>query len=161
MSGRAMLDAMVAGERTPRTLADLAKGKLVKKKPALIEALTGQFEDHHARLLRVLQSTVDHLTAQIDELDRLIARMLEEITTPPGSTSTGDEAAAVSARTLAEKLDAVPGIGLATAWIIPAEIGADMSRFPTLERVMSWAKLCPRTIQSVRSEEHLGAGRAG
>jgi hypothetical protein len=65
MSGRAMLDALVAGERNPRTLADLAKGTLVKKKPALIEALTGQFEDHHARLLRVLLGTVDHLTAQL------------------------------------------------------------------------------------------------
>ncbi|WP_228396724.1 IS110 family transposase [Streptomyces sp. RB17] len=148
MSGRAMLDAMIAGERNPRTLADLAKGNLIKKKPALIEALTGQFEDHHARLLRVLLSTVDHLTAQIDELDRLIARTLEEITTPPGSTATGEEAAAVSARTLAEKLDAVPGIGPATAQIILAEIGADMSRFPTPEHLVSWAKLCPRTIQS-------------
>ncbi|CBG68622.1 MULTISPECIES: transposase [Streptomyces] len=107
------------------------------------------------------QSTVDHLTAQIDELDRLIARTLEEITTPPGSTSTGDEAAALSARTLPEKLDAVPGIGLATARILLAEIGADTSRFPTLERLVSWAKLCPRTIRSVQREEHLGAGRAG
>lgn len=148
MSGRAMLDAMVAGERNPRTLADLAKGSLVKKKPALIEALTGQFEDHHAHLLRVLLSTVDHLTTQIDELDQLIASTLEEITTPPGGTGTGDEAAAVSARILVEKLDVVPGIGPATAQIILAEIGADMSRFPTPEHLVSWAKLCPRTIQS-------------
>jgi transposase len=148
MSGRAMLDAMVAGERNPRTLADLAKGNLVKKKPALIEALTGQFEDHHARLLRVLLSTVNHLTTQIGELDRLITRTLEEITTPPGSTVARDEVAGVSARTLAQKLDAVPGIGPTTAQIILAEIGADMSRFPTPEHLVSWAKLCPRTIQS-------------
>lgn len=63
MSGRAMLDTMVAGERNPRTLAELAKDNLVKKKLVLVEALTGQFEDHHARPLRVLLSTVDHLTA--------------------------------------------------------------------------------------------------
>ncbi|MFF1606107.1 IS110 family transposase [Streptomyces mirabilis] len=149
MSGRAMLDALVAGERNPRTLADLAKGNLVKKKPALIEALTGQFEDHHARLLRLLLGTVDHLTAQLGELDRLIARTLEEITTPPDRSGTGSEpATTVSARALAEKLDAVPGIGPATAQIILAEIGADMSRFPTPEHLVSWAKLCPRTIQS-------------
>lgn len=54
----------------------------------------------------------------------------------------------MSARVLAEKLDAVPGIGPATAQIILAEIGADMSRFPTPEHLVSWAKLCPRTIQS-------------
>ncbi|WP_312870421.1 IS110 family transposase [Streptomyces himalayensis] len=148
MSGRAMLDAMVAGERNPRSLADLAKGNLVKKKPALIEALTGQFEDHHARLLHVLLGTVDHLTAQIQELDRLIARTLEEITTPHDSTAGNSSTDSVNARVLAEKLDAVPGIGPATAQIILAEIGADMSCFPTPEHLVSWAKLCPRTIQS-------------
>lgn len=148
MSGRAMLDAIVAGERNPRTLADLARGNLVKKKPALIEALTGQFEDHHARLLQVLLGTVDHLTAQIAELDRHIARTLEEITAPPDRPADNASRDAVTARVLAEKLDAVPGIGPATAQIILAEIGADMSRFPTPEHLASWAKLCPRTIQS-------------
>ncbi|MFD7474561.1 IS110 family transposase [Streptomyces sp. NPDC059837] len=149
MSGRAMLDALVAGERNPRTLADLAIGNLVKKKPALIEALTGQFEDHHARLLRLLLGIGDHLTAQLGEFDRLIARTLEEITTPPDRSGTGSEpATTVSARALAESLDAVPGIGPATAQIILAEIGADMRRFPTPEHLVSWAKLCPRTIQS-------------
>ncbi|MET7609467.1 IS110 family transposase, partial [Streptomyces avermitilis] len=146
-SGRAMLDALVAGERTPRVLADLARGSLVRKKAALIEALTGQFEDHHARLLRVLLGTVDHLTAQIQELDRLIAHTLEEITTPHGPEAELC-AGGASARALAEKLDAVPGIGPTTAQIILAEIGADMSRFPTPEHLVSWAKLCPRTIQS-------------
>ncbi|MEV5083912.1 IS110 family transposase, partial [Streptomyces sp. NPDC056159] len=150
-SGRAMLDALVAGERNPRALAELAQGSLVKKKAALAEALTGQFEDHHARLLCVLLGTVDHLTAQINELDRLIAQTLEEITTPhDGPAGTGTEPATdgVTARALAERLDAVPGIGPATAQIILAEIGTDMSRFPTPNHLVSWAKLCPRTIQS-------------
>lgn len=146
-SGRAMLDALVAGERNPRALAELAQGSLVKKKAALAEALTGQFEDHHARLLGVLLSTVDHLTGQIHELDRLIAQTLEEISTPDDGSGT-EPSSAVSARVLAEKLDAVPGIGPPTAQIILAEIGADMSRFPTPEHLVSWAKLCPRTIQS-------------
>ncbi|MFI6289356.1 IS110 family transposase [Streptomyces sp. NPDC051018] len=149
LSGRAMMDAMVAGERNPRALAELARGSLVKKKTALAEALTGQFEDHHARLLGVLLASVDHLTAQIRELDQLIAETLEEITTPPGATGTeGKPATAVSAQVLAERLDAVPGIGPTTAQIILAEIGADMSRFPTPEHLVSWAKLCPRAIQS-------------
>ncbi|MFG3403628.1 IS110 family transposase [Streptomyces sp. NPDC048142] len=149
LSGRAMMDAMVAGERNPRALAELAQGSLVKKKALLVEALTGQFEDHHARLLGVLLATVDHLTTQVHELDRLIARTLAEITTPHDGTGADDEPAApVSARVLVERLDAVPGIGPTTAQTIVAEIGADMSRFPTPEHLASWAKLCPRTIQS-------------
>lgn len=144
LSGRAMMNAMVAGERNPRALAELAQGSLVKKQEALAEALTGQFEDHHARLLGVLLSTVDHLTAQIHELDRLIAQTLKEITTPPDGAGSGDEpATAVSALVLAERLDAVPGIGPTTAQIILAEIGADMSRFTTPERLVSWATCAP------------------
>lgn len=84
-SGRAMLDALVAGERNPRALAELTQGSLVNKKAALTEALTGQFEDHHASLLRVLLGTVDHLTAQIDELDRLIAQTWKR--SPPHTTA--------------------------------------------------------------------------
>lgn len=162
-SGRAMLDALVAGERNPRALAELAQGSLVKKKAALTEALTGQFDDHHARLLRVLLGTVDHLTAQIDELDRLIAQTLEEVTTPhDGSAGTGTEPAAdgVTARVLAERLDAVPGFGPATAHILLAEIGTDMSRFPTPEHLVSWAKLCPRTSSPERRAARARPGRA-
>ncbi|MEV5012231.1 transposase [Streptomyces sp. NPDC055692] len=101
--------------------------------------------------VRSAQRTVDHLTAQIDELDHVIAQTLEEVTAPhDGPAGTGTEPAAdgVTARVLAERLDAVPGIGPATAQIILAEIGTDMSRFPTPDHLVSWAKLCPRTIQS-------------
>ncbi|MCQ1578383.1 IS110 family transposase [Streptomyces parvus] len=158
LSGRAMLDALAAGERNPRTLADLAKGTLVKKKPTLAEALTGQFEDHHGRLLSLLLGTVDHLTAQVRQLDRLIADLMEQTTAPhdglgtgpPHTDDTGTSSACggVPARELAERLDVVPGIGPTTAQIILAEIGLDMRRFPTPEHLVSWAKLCPRTIQS-------------
>ncbi|MGW8366942.1 IS110 family transposase [Streptomyces wedmorensis] len=157
LSGRAMLDALAAGERNPQALADLAKGSLVKKKPALAEALTGQFEEHHGRLLGVLLGTVDHLTAQVRELDRLIADLMEQTTAPhdgtgtgphTGDTGTSSACEGVTARELAECLDSIPGIGPATAQIILAETGLDMSRFPTPEHLVSWAKLCPRTIQS-------------
>ncbi|MGI5141594.1 MULTISPECIES: IS110 family transposase [unclassified Streptomyces] len=155
VSSRAMLDALVAGERSPRTLADLARASLAAKKPALIEALTGQFDEHHGRLLHVLLDSIDHLTAQIRELDRLIALALEEITAPSDDTGTSppdaeDTAPAASrtAQDLVERLDAIPGVGPTAAQIILAEIGADMSRFPTPEHLVSWAKLCPRTTQS-------------
>ncbi|AZQ37804.1 IS110 family transposase [Streptomyces cyaneochromogenes] len=158
LSGRAMLDGLVGGERNPRILADLAKGSLVKKKAALAEALTGQFEDHHARLLSVLLSTVDHLTAQIQELDRLVTDLMDQFAAPhadtgpvpsaTANTSTPPVRADMTGRQLAERLDAIPGVGQATAQIILAEIGPDMSCFPTPEHLVSWAKLCPRTIQS-------------
>ncbi|MFF3159783.1 hypothetical protein [Streptomyces sp. NPDC057910] len=100
----------------------------MKKKPALAEALTGQFEDHHGRLLGVLLGTVDHLTAQVRELDRLIAELMEQTaaphdgagTGPPHTDDTGTSSAhdGVTAREPAERLDTVPGIGPATAQII-------------------------------------------
>ncbi|MFD0327133.1 IS110 family transposase [Streptacidiphilus monticola] len=135
VSGRAMMDALAAGQHHPRTLADLAKGSLVHKKPALIEALTGQFEDHHGQLLRVLLDTVDHYTRQIQHLDQRITALLAELAGPHHPD-------------LLARLDAIPGVGPATAQVILAEIGLDMSRFPTPEHLVSWAKLCPRTIQS-------------
>ncbi|MFF5019893.1 transposase [Streptomyces sp. NPDC001165] len=81
------------------------------------------------------------------------------MTTPHDGPGAEPCAGGVSARALAEKLGAVPGMGPATAQIILAEIGADMSRFPSPERLVSWGKLCLRTIQS-RREEHCRPGRA-
>ncbi|KOU35168.1 transposase [Streptomyces sp. WM6378] len=150
LSGRAMMEALIAGERNPRTLANLAQGRLTTKHDALVEALTGQFDDHHARLLRLLLTTVDHLTAQITALDQDIATTLASLPDPrsdapdhapsPAAVPFGDE--------LLARLDDIPGVGPTSARIILAEIGPDMSVFPTPAHLASWAKLCPCTIQS-------------
>ncbi|MGW6413531.1 IS110 family transposase, partial [Streptomyces vinaceus] len=155
VSGRAMPDALVAGERTPRVLADLAKGSLVKKKPVLLEALTGRFGDHHGRPPRVL-GTVDHLTTQIGESDQLIGQTLQEVTGPPADPAAGT---ARTGQELAGRLDAIAGVGQVTAQIILAGTGADMSCLPTPQHLASWAKLCPRTIQSGAKSTAGPAGR--
>src|SRR5439155_18877257 len=83
-SGRAMLEALVAGERNPRALAELARGRMRVKIPRLVEALTGQFEDHHAYLIRILLEDHDRLSTQIEELSTRIEQAIAAIDpTPP------------------------------------------------------------------------------
>ena len=154
VSGRAMIEALIAGERDPRRLADLARGKMKAKRAALIEALTGRFDAHHAELARMLLDQIDALTGQIDTLTTRIETLIEAIPAaqgvdPDGTTGphagTGPDAVVLPA---VARLDEIPGIGPRAAQIILAEIGTDMSRFPTAGHLVSWAKLCPRTIQS-------------
>jgi transposase len=154
LSVRDMLEALIAGERDPKVLAGLARGKMKAKRAALIEALTGKFDDHHAELARMLLDQIDALTAQIGTLTTRIEELIAAIpaaqgvdadgTTGPGA-GTGPDAARLNAIT---RLDEVPGISLLGAQIILAEIGLDMTRFMTPGHLVSWAKLCPRTIQS-------------
>jgi transposase len=143
VSGRAMMDAMIAGERNPKVLAEMARAGMRKKREALVEALTGNFEDHHAHLLALILKTIDHLTAQIEELSTAIERALSGLPAPDGPGGGSG-----SATGLIGHLDEIPGIGPATAQVILAEVGLDMSVFPTPDHLVSWAKLCPRTIQS-------------
>ena len=154
VSGRAMIEALIAGERDPSRLADLARGKMKAKQAALIEALTGRFDAHHAELARMLLDQIDALTGQIDTLTTRIETLIEAIPAaqgvdPDGATGphagTGPDAVVLPA---VARLDEIPGIGPRAAQIILAEIGTDMSRFPTAGHLVSWAKLCPRTIQS-------------
>ena len=130
VSGRDMMAALVAGERNPKTLAQLARRSLRKKITVLEEAFTGHFTDHHAFLLRQMLGRVDALTADIAALD---ARIEEQI---------APFAAAVA------KLDEIPGISLAAAHAIIAEIGLDMTRFPTAGHLVSWAKYAPGVKES-------------
>jgi transposase len=164
LSARDMLEALIAGERDPKVLAGLARGRMKAKRGALIEALTGRFDDHHAELARLLLDQVDALNAQIGKLTTRIGELIAAIpaaqgvdadgTTGPGAGA-GADAAVADAIT---RLDEIPGISTLGAQVILAEIGLDMTRFPTAGHLVSWARLCPRTIQSGASSR---SGRTG
>jgi transposase len=154
LSVRDMLEALIAGQRDPRRLADLARGRMRTKHGALVEALTGRFDDHHAELVRMLLDQIDALATQIAALttriEELLTAMEPQTRADEPDTPGGAGAVAEGARksTAIERLDEIPGISPGLAQIILAEIGLDMSRFPTAAHLVSWAKLCPRTIQS-------------
>jgi len=154
VSGRAMIEALIAGQRDPHALADLAKGRMRVKHDALVQALTGQFDDHHGELAQILLDQVDALSAQIEHLTARIDELIAAIPAAQGvdadgttgpHAGTGPDAAVLSA---IARLDEVPGIGARAAQIIIAEIGLDMNQFPTAGHLASWAKLCPRANQS-------------
>ena len=154
LSVRDMLEALIAGERDPKVLAGLARGRMKAKRAALTEALTGRFDDHHAELARMLLDQIDALTAQIGTLTTRVGELIAAIpatqgidadgATGPGA-GTGPGAPVLPA---IARLDEIPGISPLGAQIILAEIGLDMTRFPTAGHLVSWARLCPRTIQS-------------
>ena len=156
VSGRAMVEALIAGQRDPKVLAGLARGRMKTKHSALLAALNGRFDDHHAELARMLLDQIDALTTQIDALsariDELLAAMpdAQPVDPHPGGPTPGPSTDTVSDAALGavDRLDEIPGIGPNVAQVILAEIGLDMSRFPTAAHLVSWAKLCPRTIQS-------------
>ena len=164
VSARDMIEALIAGQRDPQALAGLARGRMRVKHAALAEALTGNFDDHHAELARILLDQIDYLASQIGHLTARIEQEIAAIpaawgidadgTTGPGA-GTGPDAARPDALT---RLDEVPGISAHGAQIILAEIGLDMTRFPTAGHLVSWAKLCPRTIQSGAKNR---SGKAG
>jgi transposase len=154
VSARDMIEALIAGERDPEVLAGLARGRMRAKHAALIEALTGRFDDHHAELARMLLDQIDGLSTQISKLTGRIEELIGAIpeargvdadgSTGPGA-GLGDDAPVIPALA---RLDEIPGISRATAQGIIAEIGLDMTRFPTSGHLVSWAKLSPRAIQS-------------
>jgi transposase len=129
-SGRAMLDALIAGQTNPHALAALAYRNMRAKTSVLQEALTGHFTAHHAFMLGMMLARIDALTTQIATLTTRI----EQATAP------------LSAQIA--QLDEIPGIGTAAAQDIIAEIGTDMTRFPTPGHLVSWAKYAPRARQS-------------
>jgi len=140
VSGRAMLEALISGTRDPEVLAELARGKLRKKIPQLKQALAGRFSAHHALM-------VGHILAHLDYLDEAIGQLTGEI----------EERIAPFAQK-AERLDAIPGVGQLTVQAILAELGVDMSRFPTHRHAASWVKICPGNHESAGKRR---SGRTG
>jgi transposase len=130
VSGRAMLAALIQGERDPKRLAELARTRLRAKRGQLREAFTGQFSDHHAFLLATMLGRVDQASTDVAELDRKI------------------EAEIAPFAQAVERLDEICGVGRTAAQTIIAEIGTDMARFPTPGHLASWARYAPGVKQS-------------
>ena len=139
MSGRAMIEAMIAGQRDPVALADLAKGKLRPKIPELTDALTGRFADHHAAAARQILAHIDFLTASVEALDIEVAQRLT-----------------AQQRTAMDLLLPVPGLERLSIETIIAETGADMSRFPSAAHLASWAGLSPGNHESAGKRRRAG-----
>jgi transposase len=139
VSGRDMLAALVAGERNPNVLAQLARRSMRAKITVLEEAFTGHFTGHHAFLLGTMLGRVDAISADIAALDARIA------------TEAAPLADAVA------RLDGIPGISLASAYVILAEIGTDMTRFPTAGHLASWARVAPGIKESAGKKKGKGS----
>ena len=130
VSGRAMLEALIAGQRDPATLAGLAKRRLRSKIPALTEALTGRFAEHHAFLARLHLDLIDQHTHAVDELTDRIEVVIKPF------------------QVVRDLIVTIPGISTGVADVIIAETGADMSRFPSDGHLASWAGTCPGSNES-------------
>jgi len=138
-SARAMLEALVSGERDPQVLAEMALGRMRKKVPELQEALVGRFGAHHALLVRTILAKVDFLDSAIGDLSAEI----DKVIAPFGAEM--------------ELLDTITGVDRRTAEGLIAEIGVDMSRFPSSGHLASWAAMCPGNHESAGKSK---SGRA-
>jgi transposase len=170
-TARAVIEAMIAGERDPRVLAALGQGKMRNGKlPALAEALSGmRFGPRHAHAAASLLRAIDLLDAELRDLEERVTAHLAAIpaswgvdsdgVTGPAAGRAGDAAALPAA----DRLDEIPGLGREAAAALIAEIGLDMSRFPTPQALVSWAGLTPTARQSGprKGRGKKGHGREG
>lgn len=129
-SGRAMLDLLIAGEADPERLADCAQGTARHKRAVLVEALRGRVTPHHRGLLKLHLQLIDALQAALREVDATVGKALAPI------------------RRRVDLLTTMPGVSEIVAQVLVAEIGVDMSRFPSAAHLVSWAGLCPRNDES-------------
>jgi transposase len=139
VSGREMMAALIAGERDPRVLAEMARGRMRSKTARLVEAFIGRFSDHHGFLLTTMLARIDALSADIEAVQERTEQELVPF------------AQAVA------RLDEIPGIGATAAAVIIAEIGVDMTRFPTPAHLSSWAKFAPGVKESAGRKKGNGA----
>lgn len=130
VSARQMLDALVAGTSDPATMAELAKGRLRTKRAALERALTGHMRDHHRALIAMRLEHIDFLDEQIEQLSHEIAERLRPFEAE------------------LQRLETIPGIKRRTTEVLAAEIGLEMSHFPSAGHLASWAGMCPGNHES-------------
>jgi transposase len=141
-SARTMLDALIAGVSDPAKLADMARTRMRPKIPELRLALEGRFSEHHALMLEMHLAHVDHLSASITRLDDEVDRVMAPV---------GEQA---------RRLQSIPGVGTRTAEVIVAEIGIDMSRFPSAAHLASWSGMCHGNHESA-GKRRSGKARKG
>jgi transposase len=139
VSGREMLAALLAGERDPAALAQLARASMRRKIPLLEEAFVGRFTDHHAFLLRTMLARIDETSADIAAVETRI----EELVAPFAQA--------------VERLDEITGVGRTAAHTMIAEIGLDMTRFPTAAHLCSWARFAPGIKESAGKSKGRGS----
>jgi transposase len=149
-----MIDALIRGERDPERLADLARGTMRDKRRDLVRALDGRFDAHHGELATILLGQIDSLTTEINGLTARIEQLITDLPAPeppehrsaqpPEHPDTEPAPTTPALHRLAD----IPGISLEAAQVILAEIGPDMSRFPTAHHLAAWARLAPQLKQS-------------
>ena len=163
-TARAMIEALIAGQRDPATLAELAIGKARAKRAELAAALDGRWDDHHSVQARILLDSIAALNRQIDQLTALISELISQIPAAQGidaDGSTGPDAGygpGAPVLPAVARLDEITGCGIIAAQAVIAEIGLDMTVFGTPGRLVSWARRCPQTRQSGKTAT---AGKAG
>jgi transposase len=181
VSARAMLEALVAGQADPATMAELARGRMREKREALVAALTGCVREHHRFLLTTHLEHMEFLDEQIAQFSQRIAEAIEELSGPPDpphepprrpEQAAGPDAAArerepqggslppPSYRQAIRLLDPIPGVAVAVAEKILAELGTDMRQYPSAAHAASWAGLTPGNNESAGKQRH-GKTRPG
>jgi transposase len=170
VSGRAMLEALIAGQAEPATMAALAKRRMRSKIPALEQALTGTMRDHHRRLLTMQLRHIDFLDEQIEALNSAIESCVRALSQEAAAGTTPPAPADVPAPTeplppltftrAVELLDTIPGVNQRGAEMIVAEIGIDMTRFGTAPRLAAWSGVAPGNDESA-GKQRSGKTRKG
>lgn len=137
-SARDMIEHLIDGQTDPEALAELARGRMRSKIPALTEALESRWGDHHRAVARAILDHIDFLDATITALDTEIAERVEPY------------------RGLIELWSTIPGVGTRTAEILVAETGGDMTKFPTAGHLASWAGVAPAAHESAGKRRPAG-----